>query len=123
MGRTFILTGAVFMALAVALGAFGAHFVRDVLTPEHFDVYQTAVQYHFFHSLGLLIVGLVTFHVPDSPWLLWSGRLLIAGIVIFSGSLYLLAATQTGWFGAITPLGGLALITGWILLGVGIYKR
>ncbi|MEX0769389.1 MAG: DUF423 domain-containing protein, partial [Balneolaceae bacterium] len=111
------------MALAVAFGAFGAHFVRDVLTPERFDIYQTAVQYHFFHSLGLLIVGLAAIHVHDSPWLLWSGRLLIAGIVIFSGSLYLLVATQTGWFGAITPLGGLALIAGWILLGVAVYKR
>lgn len=111
------------MALAVGFGAFGAHIVRDLLSPDRFETYQTAVHYHFFHALGLLIIGGVAIHLPESGYLLWSGRFLIAGIVIFSGSLYLLTLTDTGWFGAVTPIGGLAFIIGWILLGLAIYRH
>ena len=121
--KSLLITGSLLMALAVAFGAFGAHVVEDMLTPDRFDVYQTAVQYHFYHALGLLLIGAVSFHMPDSRLLTWSGYLLIVGIMIFSGSLYILTLTDTGWLGMITPLGGFAFIGGWILLAVAIYQE
>ena len=121
--RTLLITGSVFMALAVVFGAFGAHFVQDRLTAERFDVYQTAVQYHFYHALGLLIVGTVSLWMKESVWLKRSGIFLTAGILIFSGSLYLLTLTDTGWFGMITPVGGFAFILGWLFFAVAIIKQ
>lgn len=120
--KNFLLTGAVFMILAVAFGAFGAHIVQNMLSPDRFEVYQTAVEYHFYHALGLLIIGAVTLSIEPSKWITWSGYCLVAGILIFSGSLYLLTLTDTGWLGAITPIGGLAFILGWILFSVGLTK-
>jgi uncharacterized membrane protein YgdD (TMEM256/DUF423 family) len=120
-GKGIIVTGALLLALGVGFGAFGAHLVEDLLTPDRFDVYQTAVQYHFYHALGLLLIGALAQHLPDSAWLRWSGRLIVAGIVIFSGSLYLLTLTDTGWLGAITPIGGAAFIAGWICFAVAVW--
>lgn len=111
------------MALAVAFGAFGAHVVRDMLTPERVDVYQTAVEYQFYHALGLLLVGVISFHKPGSTWLKWSGLMFIAGILIFCGSLYLLTLFDAGWLGAITPIGGFAFVAGWVLLALAVYKE
>lgn len=120
--RSFLLVGSVFMVLAVAFGAFGAHVVESFLSPERFDVYQTGVQYHFYHALGLLIVALVSLHISNK-WIKWSGYSLLAGILIFSGSLYLLTLLDMSWLGAITPVGGLAFILGWIFLFVGVLKK
>jgi uncharacterized membrane protein YgdD (TMEM256/DUF423 family) len=121
--RTLLTTGSVFMAFAVAFGAFGAHVVQDRLTAERFDVYQTAVQYHFYHALGLLIVGTVSLWMKESVWLKRSGYFLTAGILIFSGSLYFLTLTDTGWLGMITPIGGFAFILGWLFFAVAIIKQ
>jgi len=118
--KSILITGSVFMALAVALGAFGAHIVQDMLTPERFDVYQTGVEYHFYHALGLLITGAVSMHFKNNKWIARSAALFVAGILIFSGSLYILTLTDTGWLGAITPIGGVAFILGWIFLAVGV---
>jgi len=120
--KSLIITGSLFMALAVAFGAFGAHIVQDLLTPERFQVYQTGVEYHFYHALGLLLLGAVSFHISDSKWITLSGIAFIAGIIIFSGSLYFLTLTDTGWLGAITPLGGIAFILGWVFLAIGTAK-
>lgn len=119
--RTTLITGSVFMALAVAFGAFGAHIVEGLLTPERFDVYKTGVDYHFYHALGLLILGAIATNIPENRWLSWSGYCFTAGILIFSGSLYLLTLTDTGWLGAITPIGGVAFILGWIFLAMGVF--
>ena len=100
------------LALAVMLGAFGAHGLRSRLDAYSMDVYQKAVFYHFIHALGLLVVSLA----PRTAHLVWVNILLVAGIVIFSGSLYLLAITGVRALGAITPLGGLAFIAAWLLL-------
>ena len=108
------------MALAVVFGAFGAHVIEGILSPDRFEVYQTAVQYHFYHALGLLLIGAVSQRAGNSKWFSWSGYLLISGILIFSGSLYLLTLTDTGWLGAITPLGGVAFILGWIFFATGV---
>lgn len=110
-------TGAVALAVAVILGAFGAHGLRDRLDANSRSVYETAVMYHFFHALGLLIVSLM----PKSGFLTqsqaaWICGLLGVGIVLFSGSLYVLAVTRIPILGAITPFGGLAFIAGWLLL-------
>ena len=111
------LTGAILMALAVGLGAFGAHGLRDRLDAYSMSVYEKAVFYHFIHSLGLLIVS----YLPRTGTFSMSAAssvcaLLLAGIVIFSGSLYLLAVTGNRWLGAITPIGGLCFIAAWLLL-------
>jgi uncharacterized membrane protein YgdD (TMEM256/DUF423 family) len=109
--------GAVALAVAVILGAFGAHGLGDRLDANSRSVYETAVMYHFFHALGLLIVSLM----PKSGFLTqsqasWVCGLLGVGIVLFSGSLYVLAITRIPILGAITPFGGLAFIAGWVVL-------
>ncbi|MCC5939901.1 MAG: DUF423 domain-containing protein [Balneolaceae bacterium] len=111
------------MALAVAFGAFGAHIVQDALTPDRFKVYETAVQYHFYHALGLLILGAVAANYEDSKWLTRSAFCLIAGIFIFSGSLYILTLTDTAWLGMITPIGGFLFILGWIFFAIGVIRK
>jgi uncharacterized membrane protein YgdD (TMEM256/DUF423 family) len=110
-------TGATALALAVIFGAFGAHGLRDRLDASSRDVYETAVIYHFFHALGLLIVSMM----PKSGFLSqtqasWICGFLAAGILLFSGSLYALAITRIPVLGAITPVGGIAFIVGWVML-------
>lgn len=109
--------GALVLALAVMLGAFGAHGLRDKLDSYSLGVYEKAVFYHFIHGIGLLVVPLMArAGVLNSGGARTVWFLLCAGIVLFSGSLYLLAVTGQRWLGAITPLGGLAFIGGWLLL-------
>ena len=110
---------AVFLFAAVALGAFGAHALRTKLAPELMAVFQTAVQYHFWHALGLLAVGILLLQRPDSGALAAAAWLLVAGIVLFSGSLYLLALTGVRGFGAVTPVGGAAFLAAWAALAMG----
>ena len=107
---------------AVALGAFGAHGLKDRLAPDLMVVYQTAVQYHFYHALALLAVGIIALSQPHSTLLKSSGWLFLLGTVIFSGSLYVLAISGTKWLGAVTPLGGLAFIGGWACLATASWK-
>jgi uncharacterized membrane protein YgdD (TMEM256/DUF423 family) len=113
--RFLFAAGSVAALLGVALGAFGAHALRDRLTPDLLTVFETGVRYHFYHALGLLAAAYAAARWPDGAAGL-AGWLFIAGIVLFSGSLYLLALTGTRWLGAITPLGGLAFIAGWAAL-------
>jgi len=113
--KTFLVAGAAAALLAVALGAFGAHALKERLPPEMLAVWRTGIEYHVFHALGLLAVGVAAIHLPDSALLRWSGWLMLAGIVLFSGSLYALALTGERWLGAITPAGGLAFIAAWAL--------
>ena len=116
MQKFALFAGSINAMLAVILGAFGAHGLKGRLTEEMLSVYQTGVQYHFYHSLGLIIIGVVAFHLPASALLKWSARFMLAGIVLFSGSLYLLALTDVRWLGMITPLGGIAFIVAWLTL-------
>lgn len=120
--RLFLLLGALSALTAVLLGAFGAHVLRRSVTAEMMTVYQTAVQYHFYHALGLLAVGALTYQVPQSAYLKWSGWLMVAGIGIFSGSLYALSISGIRWLGAITPFGGTAWIVAWLLLMIAVVK-
>jgi uncharacterized membrane protein YgdD (TMEM256/DUF423 family) len=116
MLRTFAALGGINAFLAVALGAFGAHGLRDRLSPEMLAIYQTGVQYHMMHALGLLLVALLCAHLRAPRLVRAAGWLLFAGIVLFSGSLYALALSGVRALGAITPLGGVAFLTGWALL-------
>lgn len=115
---------AMLLALAVGLGAFGAHGLRTRLTADMLDVYKTAVLYHFLHAVGMLIVSILpktgAISEPDAGTVCW---LLIVGILVFSGSLYLLAITGQRTLGAITPIGGLAFIAAWAWLAWGLVRR
>jgi|SRR5690349_18224982 len=114
-GRICLLVASLALAAAVALGAFGAHAMKSRLAPDMLAVYQTAVQYHFWHALGLFVLALLMFQ-SGAPALDLAGWLLIAGLILFSGSLYLLALTGERWLGAITPIGGVASIAAWLVV-------
>ena len=118
MAKWYISLAAVSGLLAVALGAFGAHALKTRLDETALSVYQTAVQYHFYHSLALLAVGLFCLWLPQSRLLLASGMAFLIGLLLFSGSLYILSFTGIRWLGAITPLGGLSFMAGWALLAL-----
>jgi uncharacterized membrane protein YgdD (TMEM256/DUF423 family) len=117
-------TGAIGLALGVILGAFGAHGLRSRLDAYSMGVYERAVFYHFIHAMGLLVVSILPrLGVVSLTAGSWVCALLLAGIIIFSGSLYLLAVTGIRSFGAITPVGGLALIAAWLLLAVALVRN
>jgi len=120
--RLFLASGCVAALLAVAIGAFGAHGLKAHIAPELMAAYRTGVEYHFYHALGMILVGLSAFHLPESAYLKSAGWAMVAGIVLFSGSLYLLSLTGLGWPGAITPLGGAAFIAAWALFAIAVIK-
>jgi uncharacterized membrane protein YgdD (TMEM256/DUF423 family) len=122
MAKLFITLASLSGMLAVVLGAFGAHALRSKLDAYSLGVWETAVQYHFYHSLAMLAVGIIALSQPQTAMLKASGWLFLLGIVVFSGSLYLLAISGVRWLGAITPLGGLAFIAGWACLAATGWK-
>ncbi len=113
--RTFFILGSLFSLLAVALGAFAAHILKERLSPDMFNIYEVGVRYHFFHALALFVVA---FGLSKSPEANFSpaGWLFVAGILLFSGSLYILSLTGTKSLGIITPFGGLCFLAGWLWL-------
>ena len=119
--KTQISIAGFLLALAVALGAFGAHALTDVLTPERLETWETAVFYHTWNALGVILVALISklFEIR----LKRVADLILLGILIFSGSLYTLCLTSIGWFGAITPIGGLFLIIAWIDFGMILVRK
>jgi len=119
--KTLALAGAL-IALATVLGAFGAHALKAHLSPDKLTVYETAVRYHFFHALGLLAIGVLMRSV-DGELLRWSALLVLVGIILFSGSLYLLTFGAPRFLGVVTPLGGLALIVGWGMFAVTMWRQ
>jgi len=123
MQKTVIITGAILGGLGVILGAFGAHALKETLTASgRLDTYETAVKYQMYHSLALVLLGIIMSQF-EHKMLNYSAYAFIVGMVIFSGSLYILCATGITKLGAITPIGGLFLIAGWVLLALGIYKN
>jgi uncharacterized membrane protein YgdD (TMEM256/DUF423 family) len=126
--KNILLLGIVMAAIAVILGAFGAHGLKKIVTTEQLEVFKTGVQYQFYHAIGMILVGLIAQNIQhvlikQAAWMFFGG------IVAFSGSLYLLtlffALNTEGvkWIGVITPIGGLLFITGWIMLGLGVFKN
>ena len=122
MGKTILMTASFLLALAVALGAFGAHGLKSQLSNDMIQTYKTGVDYHFYHALGLLLIGILAVSFP-SELMKWSAILLTAGIILLSGSLYVLAVSGIKWLGAITPIGGLSFIAGWVLLFLAVWKK
>ena len=120
--KLFIALGALNAALAIALGAFGAHALKTRLSAELLAVYNTANHYHVIHSLGLILLGIIAWQLPGSTLLKAAAWLMLAGIVLFSGSLYVLALSGIRWLGAITPLGGLAFIFAWLAVVIAIWR-
>lgn len=120
--RLALTIGALLALAAVALGAFGAHALKARLGPEMAAVWQTAVLYHGWHALGLVAAGLLLLHRPDAGAVALASWLFAAGVVLFSGSLYLLALTGTRGLGAVAPFGGFAFLAGWAAFAWGAWK-
>lgn len=120
--RVFIMLGAINAMLSVALGAFGAHILEDRLEAYYIDVWGKAVTYQMLHSVGLLVAGILSGKLPHSSLLKWSGWLMFLGIVLFSGSLYVLAVTKISILGAITPFGGVSFVISWLLMVIAAKK-
>jgi uncharacterized membrane protein YgdD (TMEM256/DUF423 family) len=127
MHKFFLQTAGLLGAVAVALGAFGAHALKKMVSDVALNIFETAVRYQFYHVFALAVVGII-YRDFSNKWMIWSGNLFMIGIVLFSGSLYALTYFKSvgksnfDWIGAITPLGGLAFIAGWVCMFVGIYR-
>lgn len=120
--KLFVILGSLNLLLGVGLGAFGAHGLKARVAPEMLSVWETAVLYHLLHGLGLLLIGILCQVLPDAALLKPAGWLLQAGIVLFSGSLYLLVLTGSKPPGIITPIGGVSFLLGWLMVAVAAWK-
>ena len=120
--KLFIILGALNGFVAVALGAFGAHGLEGKIPDKYLATWNTAVDYQMFHAAGLLVIGLLAGKIT-SPLMNWSGWLMFIGVVIFSGSLYVLSITQIKILGAITPIGGVAFLAAWLLIVIASVKH
>ena len=118
MKSGFLFLGALSALIGVGMGAFGAHGLKAILSPEMLAVYQTGVTYQMWHALGLISIAVISQQVPESKLLSWAGWLMFIGILLFSGSLYLLVLLDQKWLGMITPLGGVSFITAWLLIAI-----
>ena len=121
LSRIFITSAAISGFLATCLGAFGAHALKSKISMDMLAVYQIGVSYQFYHSLALLLLGLLMIHY-DNKYLRLSGVMFGVGILLFSGSLYLLAITSVHFLGMVTPIGGLCFLAGWLLLCLGMNR-
>ena len=121
----FIIAGAVNAFIAVAFGAFGAHALKEKLSEKYLAIWETAVQYQMYHAIGLIVIGILmsTNIIGNVAQLSWAGYFMLAGIVIFSGSLYVLSLSGIGILGAITPIGGVAFLAAWVLIIVAVVKH
>jgi uncharacterized membrane protein YgdD (TMEM256/DUF423 family) len=120
--QTLLVLGCIMMFLAVALGAFGAHALKKRLSADMMGIFQTGIQYHIAHGLGLLLLGAVAGNLVHSSLVLAAGWVMFAGILLFSGSLYVLSLTGIKKLGALTPFGGLAFLASWVLVIVAIVQ-
>lgn len=114
--QTLIILGSIMMFLAVALGAFGAHALKRKLSADMIKIYETGVQYHLIHGLGIILIGLLADRLESSSLVMLAGWLMFAGIILFSGGLYVLSVTGVRKLGAVTPLGGVAFLAGWVMI-------
>jgi len=121
--KLFVALGSINAFLAVALGAFGAHGLKSKVSAEMLAVWQTGVQYHMFHALGLILLGILLHLLPQAGLLQISGWLLFSGVVLFSGSLYLMVLSDLRALGAVTPLGGILFLLGWLLMAFSVWRN
>lgn len=123
MSRIFLALGAFNAFLCVALGAMGAHGLKSILTPDMLTNFQIGVQYHFYHALGLILVGLTLDRFSSSRTLKFSGLLMCVGILLFSGTLYVISLTGLRGLGMIAPLGGTSYMLSWLLFTYAVWKN
>ncbi|MBD7966932.1 DUF423 domain-containing protein [Paenibacillus gallinarum] len=123
MAKKWIGIGSILVMLSVMIGAFGAHMLEPIIGEDKISVYETGVQYHMIHALGIILIGIIMKVFGEAKLLVWSARLLFIGIILFSGSLYALSISGLGPLGAITPLGGVCFIAGWICLATTAFKK
>lgn len=123
MSRIFLVLGAFNAFLCVALGAMGAHGLKSILTPDMLTNFQIGVQYHFYHALGLMLVGLTLDRLPSSRVLPFSGVLMCVGILFFSGTLYIISLTGFRGLGMVAPLGGISYMASWLLFTYAVWKN
>lgn len=127
MHKSFLQLSAVLGALAVALGAFGAHALKRIVSDAVVNIFETGVRYQFYHVFALALVAIL-YRDFQNKWMLWAGNLFVTGVILFCGSLYLLTYIKTAdkpglnWLGIITPFGGLAFIGGWVCMLIGLFK-
>lgn len=121
--KAFLLLGSINAMLAVVFGAFGAHALRSRIDEYLLKVFHTGVEYHFYHALGLILIGIIALNIPSNAWMKSAGWMMFAGIILFSGSLYLLSILNLRWLGMITPIGGLLFILSWLCLTIAIFKN
>ena len=119
--KLYLISGSIFAALAILFGAFGSHALKEKLTLEQLEIYDIATRYLMFHALGIFAIGILGYQVPKEV-LTWPLLLMIFGILIFSGSLYLISLAGYKKLGMVTPIGGLALIISWLMVAYNIYK-
>lgn len=125
--RNWLSTAAILAGLAVAAGAFGAHGLKKIVEQNYVDTFKTGAQYQLYHALAIALTVIISQYV-DNVWTKWANWAFLTGILLFSGSLYLLVAMKAAnpdsviWFGVITPLGGLCFLLGWIFLAIGVKK-
>ena len=123
MHSTFLFLSTISAFLAVSMGAFGAHALKTILSPEMLVVYKTAVTYQMWHALGLGLIALLRQQNPDSRLIIYAGWLMFSGIILFSGSLYSLSLSGIKWLGMITPIGGICFLSAWMLLIIFSFKN
>lgn len=119
--KLWLCIGAILAGLAVLIGAFGAHGLKAKVSHEDLEIFNTGVNYHMFHALAILLMGAISFYLPHDI-ISVPAYFMFTGVVIFSGSLYLLVITNLRWLGAITPIGGLCFIIGWFLFAYKVYQ-
>jgi len=119
--KRFLLLGTILMALAVCFGAFGAHGLKKIVSAEMLSVYQTGVQYQFYHALGLCVVAFIA-HLHETKLVRIAGNIMFIGVIIFSFSLYVLVLLDMKWLGAITPIGGILMVISWVLLAWSVFR-
>lgn len=116
MRSKFLFLGSISALTGVAMGALGAHALKNILSPDLLETFKTAVHYQLWHALGLLVIALMQMQQPAAKWLDWAGWLMFVGILLFSGSLYGLVLLNYHWLGMITPIGGVSFLSAWLCL-------
>ncbi|MBA64886.1 MAG: hypothetical protein CMG55_03695 [Candidatus Marinimicrobia bacterium] len=119
--KFLLIIGALFAGFSVLFGAFGAHVLKSRLSSEDLAIFETAVRYQMYHSLGIMLLGILGFYLPHNL-IAFPSYFMIIGVIVFSGTLYLLLYTNIRWIGAITPIGGVFLVIGWLFFAFNIYK-
>lgn len=123
MSRLFLALGAINAFVCVLMGAIGAHILKQKLSSDLYNTFQTGLQYHFYHALGLILIGTLLFHLPQSKLVKLSGWVMLTGILFFSGTLYVISFTEMRTLGMVAPIGGVSLMSAWLMLAYAIWFK